>query len=352
MPVNLIKRGRIWHIDDTLGPPGRRILVRQSTKTSDKTLAQGFATDIEQKIWKGHFNGPEAILTFGEAAKFYRAAKGDHNGMLDNVEDFVFLDGTALKGMLVKDIKPSTLKKMAVELFPGNSGASMNRRALTPAQSVINHCAELELCPPILLKNRFDEDGDPKEPATMDWVRDLRSAPRTSEIIGTYALFMFLTGCRPSEGLGIDKDRDLDLKAATCIIRNTKVRGQHKGKRKAHLPGMLVEALANMPTELGRPLFWYRTLKVAAWPWEKAVERAGIQRLTPHCCRHGCATQLLRRGVDVVTVGWLIDMTPALVLETYGHALKDATLTDRLIDAPLTQALLESAENATIAMAS
>ena len=64
--------------------------------------------------------------------------------------------------------------------------------------------------------------------------------------------------------------KDLDLNARTATIRNTKERGQHKGKRKAHLPAMLVAALANMPREEGRPLFWYRTLKVVAWPWDPA----------------------------------------------------------------------------------
>jgi integrase len=79
--------------------------------------------------------------------------------------------------------------------------------------------------------------------------------------------------------------------------------------------------------------------------WNKAIKRAKLHRLTPHCCRHGCATELLRRGLDVVTIGWLIDMTPEMVLETYGHALKDATLTNRLVDADLTRAILEVAEN-------
>lgn len=335
MPVNLIKRGHIWHIDDTLGPPGRRIHVRQSTKTADKAKAQRYATGIEQKIWNGHFDGPTAILTFGEAVKMYRAA-GKSNRFLEPIENH-------LKDWLVKDIKPSTLKAMAIELFPGNSGASKNRRALTPAQAVINHCAEAELCPPLMIKNRFEDDGEPKEPATMEWVQDFSGS--AGPILGTYALFMFLTGCRPSEALAIDPVKDLDLKARTAIIRNKKERGQHKGQRKAHLPAMLVAALANMPTELDRPLFWYRDLKVVKWPWDQAVKRAKIQRLTPHCCRHGCVTQLLRRGIDPVTVGWLVDMTPEMVMETYGHALKDATLTERLIDKPLTQALLEVVEN-------
>lgn len=336
MPVKLIKRHGIWHIDDTLGPPGRRIHVRQSTKTDDKTKAQRYATDVESKIWRGHSDGPAAILTFGDAVKLYRAA-GKDNKFLGPVEEH-------LRDWLVKDIKPSTLKTMALELFPGNSGASKNRRALTPAQSVINHCAKAELCSPMMIKDRFEEDGEPKEPATMEWVQAFRGA--AGEILGAYALFMFLTGCRPSEALAIDPVRDLDLKARTATIRNKKERGQHKGKRKAHLPAMLVAALANMPTESGRPLFWYRDLKVVRWPWDQAVKRAGIERLTPHCCRHGCVTQLLRRGIDPVTVGWLVDMTVEMVIETYGHAMKDATLTDRLIDADLTNALTEVAQQA------
>jgi len=337
VPVNLIKRNGFWHINDTLGPPGRRIHVRQSTKTSDKAKAQRIATEIEGKIWNGHFDGPTAILTFGEAAKLYRAA-GKDNKFLQPVEDY-------LRDWLVKDIKPSTLKQMALELFPGNSGASMNRRALTPAQSVINHCAEAELCPPLMIKNRFEEDGEPKEPATLEWINAFRE--KAGPILGTYALFMFLTGCRPSEALAIDPARDLKLDAGTVIIRNKKERGQHKGKRIAHLPAMLVAALANMPIEEGRPLFWYRTYNTVTYPWDQAIKRAKIEHLTPHCCRHGCVTQLLRRGLDPVTVGWLVDMTAEMVIETYGHAMKDATLTDRIIDTPLTRAIFEVVENTT-----
>ncbi len=57
--------------------------------------------------------------------------------------------------------------------------------------------------------------------------------------------------------------------------------------------------------------------------------------LSFHACRHGFATELLRAGVDVVTVaklgGW---RSAAQVLQTYGHSLDDLTLTDRLIDTP------------------
>lgn len=339
MPLRIYKRNGFWHYAGTIGPPERRARLRKSTGLKDtkanKATAERQIAEIERRYWRGNLDGPEAILTFADASSFYRAAgKGD--AFLGPVEEY-------LGGTLIKDIKPSTLKAMAVSLFPGNSGASMNRRALTPAQSVINFCAEAELCQPLIIKKRFEEDGEPKEPATMEWVQAFRTT--ASEVLGTYALFMFLTGCRPSEGLAIDPDRDLNLDKATVIIRNQKVRGQHKGQRTAHLPAMLVAAIANMPKESGRPLFWYHTYQTVYYPFMKAGERAKIQPLTPHCCRHGCVTQLLRGGLDVVTVGWLVDMTPAMVLETYGHALKDATLTERIIDTPLTRAILEVVEN-------
>lgn len=156
-------------------------------------------------------------------------------------------------------------------------------------------------------------------------------------------MFMFLTGCRPGEALAVDRERDLNLQARTVIIRETKVRNE----RRAHLPIPLVAALANLPIIPGRPLFVYRNTDDLMQAWDRVIVRAGIQRLTPHCCRHGFATELLRAGIDVITVAWLGGWeSPEHVLKTYGHALKKRDLTDVLIDTPLTQALAEVAKNA------
>jgi integrase len=335
MSLKLYRRDGSWHYRGTIGPPERRARLRGSLKTSDKAAAQREIADITARYWKGYQDGPAAILTFEAAAMKYLAA-GKSPLFLDPVKDY-------LGKTLVKDIRPSTIRQMAIDLYGHCKNTTRNRMGITPACAVINFMAKSELCSPIRVEH-FEDDSEPKDPATMEWVQDLRRAKTTSEILGTYALFMFLTGCRPTEGLQIDPERDLDLRSGTCIIRNKKVRGQHKGRRKAHLPEILVEALANMPREAGRPLFWYQRYQVMKNPWDKAVREAKLQKLTPHCCRHGCATELLRRGVDVVTVGWLIDMTPEMVLETYGHALKDATLTNRLIDTDLTRAMSEVAE--------
>jgi integrase len=231
---------------------------------------------------------------------------------------------------LVKDISPSKIRQMAMMLYSHCRGASRNRLAIGPAQAVINFAAESELCQPIRVK-RFKAETKVKEPATLEWVKAFMA--EASPHLGAYALFMYLTGARPGEALAVEWT-DIDLKAKIVLIRETKTGTE----RTAHLPDMLVVALANIPRVKGRCAFIYRQTDDLTLAWDGACKRAGIKRLTPHCCRHGFATGLLHRGVDVVTVaelgGW---KSPAEVFKTYGHAIKDRTRTDVLTDTLLTQ---------------
>jgi integrase len=332
MPLKIYRRGGVWHYRGTVGPSGRRQRLHGSCHTANKDTAARYITEIEKQYWDGHFDGPGAVLTFRRAARMYRDA-GKADGFLDPVEDY-------LKDMFVKDITPGVIRQMTVELFGHCSGASQNRRGITPVQSVINYAAEFELCSPIRVK-RFPIEKSEKEPATLQWVKSFQGSAKPH--LGAYALFMFLTGCRPSEALAVDRERDLDLKNATVIIRETKV----STERKAHLPALLVSTLANLPEVPGRPLFVYRDYRDMRWSWHKTIEYADIPVLTPHCCRHGFATELLRRGVDVVTVAWLGGWaSPAQVLKTYGHAIKKRSLTDMLAETPLTHAIEDVAKSA------
>jgi integrase len=326
MPLKLYQRGKAWHYRGTVA--GRRL--RGSCKTTDKAIAARQIAEIETREWKCSFDGPQAVLTFAQAALMYRAA-GKSGRFLAPVEDY-------FRDTLVKDIKAGTIKQMATTLYGHCSGASKNRLAIIPAQAVINFAAESELCPHIRVK-RFEVDTKVKEPADLPWVKAFMA--EASPHLGAFALFMFLTGCRPGEALAIDRKRDLNLQARTAVIRETKVRSE----RKAHLPVPLIAALANVPAVPGRPLFIYRNTDDLTLAWDGVIKRAGIQRLTPHCCRHGFATELLRAGIDVITVAWLGGWeSPEHVLKTYGHALKKRTLTDVLIDADLTQAINKVAE--------
>jgi hypothetical protein len=54
---------------------------------------------------------------------------------------------------------------------------------------------------------------------------------------------------------------------------------------------------------------------------------------------------LLRNQVDVKTVSWLCDISPATLLQTYAHAIKDRTLTEVLTNAKSGQPVLDIAGN-------
>jgi integrase len=322
MPLEIYRRGGIWHCRGTVGPAGRRKRLRKSLNTKSKDIAARQAAEIEKKYWDGHFDGPAAILTFAHAAQLYRNA-GKADKFLAPIE-------TYFGQTLVKDITEGSVYEMAKALYPTRSGASLNRSAIVPAQAVINHAAASKLCSPIRIK-RYKVDAKIKEPVTLAWIEDFRR--HSTPLVGTIALFMYLTGARIGEAIAI-RWEDVDLQAQTVLIRESKV----SKERLSHLPMPLVVALANLPKIEGRGVFGYDKPKALWNAWEAAIEAAGIKRLTPHSCRHGFATGLLRRGVDVITVAWLGGWkSPAQVLKTYGHATKDPRLVNLLLDTPVTQ---------------
>jgi integrase len=328
MPLTLYKRGKIYHYRGTVA--GRRL--RGSTGTEKKAAAQRFISDIEDKQWKGHFDGPGAVLTFSQAAILYREA-GKPDRFLDQIEVY-------WKDTLVKDINAGMVRKAAIALYPTATAATRNRHVIVPTQAIINHAAEMELCNHLKVK-RFSVETKKKTPATWEWVQAfmLHANPHLAAL----CCFMFLTGARVSEAVDL-RWGDVDLSAATALIRQTKV-----GKeRTAHMPPALVVAIANIQSNRNPDdkVFKYSTRSTVKPQWNKVFKRAKIIPLTFHACRHGFATALLHKGVDPITVAKLGGWASAqLVFETYGHAKEEKTLANLLTDTPAAQAIKAEGEN-------
>lgn len=337
MSLEIYRRHGVWHCRGTVGPNGRRKRIRMSLQTKNKDIARRQAAEIEKRYWDGYFDGPAAVLTFEVAARNYRNA-GKSDRFLKPVEDHFGVT-------LVKDITEGAVHEMAKTLFPNCSGASLNRMAIVPTLAVINYAAKSKLCSPLKVE-RYKVEAKIKDPASLEWIEAFRR--HATPITGALALFMYLTGARIGEAVGV-RWEDVDLQACTVLIRESKV----SKERISHLPMPLVVALANLPRIEGRGVFWYENPKALRNGWEAAIEAAGIKRLTPHSCRHGFATGLLRAGVDVVTVAWLGGWkSAAQVLKTYGHANKDPKLTNLLLGAPATQAKAENVETSVKSVAS
>jgi len=317
MPLKIYRRGQIWHYRGTIA--GRRL--RGSTGATDKDIAARIVAEREAREWKCHLDGPAAVLTFAQAAILYRAA-GKPTRFLEKIEDH-------WRDTLVKDITAGAIRQAAIDLYPAAGAATRNRQVIVPTQAIINHAAERELCPAIKVK-RFPVTLKVRKPASLEWVQ--RFAAEASPHLAALAWFMFQTGARVSEAMAVTW-ADVDLKTRTVRIGQRKT----KSERVAHLPPEAFTAIANQPRDRER-VFLYAT-RMAAWKaWRTAIERAEIEVLSFHCCRHGFATGLLHAGVDIVSVaklgGW---RTPKHVLETYGHATEDRTITDALSGTPVTQ---------------
>jgi integrase len=310
MPLKVYKRpgSVVWHYRGTLA--GRRL--RGSTGTPDRQTAEEVAAKVTGKFYDRSLDSKEKGLTWPKAVALYLAAGKPSRFLANLVKHF--------GDVKIADLNAGSMRQSAIDLYPKAKNSTRNRAVIVPMQAVINHCAELQLCPHLKVK-RFKVDTKIKKPATLEWINAFReNADRVD--IGVLALFMFATGARISEALAVRWD-DIDLRGRTVLIRQTKLGNE----RRAHLPTDLFLALANLPRNC-KPFPW-ATDTSAAYSWKATIKKAGIDPLTFHSCRHGFATALLHKGVDVVTIaklgGW---KSPAHVFQTYGHARNDLTLTD------------------------
>jgi integrase len=321
MPLKVYKRGGVYHYRGTVAKRRLRGSTGVSAKQPKET-AERLANKIEADELKCRLDGPEAVLTFAQAAILYRGA-GKPTRFLEAIEDY-------WKDTLVKDIKASGIRSMAIKLYPGAGNATRNRQGIIPCQAIINHAAESELCAYVRVK-RFKTEKKIKPPFTIEWVD--KFCEHASPYLGALALFMFATGARISEALAVQWEH-VDLQQRVALIPRSKISEQ----RQVHLPPRLLVALANLERFEDRPIFFYRKRGDCHHLWDSTVKRAGIKRMTAHSGRHGFATTTLRQRIDPKTAAWLGGWKNIRhFMETYAHAIQDITLNDKIFDTPLTQ---------------
>lgn len=298
---NLIKRGAIWWYTFTVD--GNRI--RRSSKTPDRRLAEDIAAKDEWRHRHASVHGPGAVLTFGEAMTLYLTHAKDNRFLLPLLDRW--------EGVKVKDITPDTIRRAAVELYPGKSGATWNRQVVTPARAIINYAAECGYCPHIRVR-RFPEAVSKRKAGDGQWLQKFRRACLQPNL-AALARFMFETGARIGEATALEWP-DVDLQGACAVFGKTKNGDPHT----VYLtPGMVAE-LANLQKE--RKVFGYASRHTVFKQWHKTIERAGIEKLTPHeAGRHGFATELVvRNGVDIPTAAKLGNWrSHRLLSENYAH---------------------------------
>ncbi|MBJ2151366.1 site-specific integrase [Paracoccus sp. IB05] len=255
-------------------------------------------------------------MTFAQAALAYLEA--------EKSERFIAKVAAHWKDTLLRDISAEAIRQSAFKLFPRAKGATRNRQVIVPTQAIINHAAGLNWCQPIRVK-RFPVETRVKEIVDPAWMAAF--AAHASPHLAALGYFMLGTGARSGQAVAL-RWGDVDLTQRTARVPLSR---KNNEEHLVHLAAEVVAALACIPGNRNPAdlVFGYRGRDSVNQPWKKAVERAKLPYRSPHCCRHGFATLMLREGYDVKSVaargGW---KDPTVVLRTYAHAIADITITD------------------------
>lgn len=324
MSLKLYRRGQVWHFRGTVA--GRRL--RGSTDTTDKKIAERIRAEKEAEAWQCRFDGPGARLTMAKAFIAYLDGGGE--------DRFITKLNDHWRDKLVSEITPETIYRAAPKIYPGCTGATWNRQVIAPTIAAINLCAEKGWCSPVKAK-RYKVNAKTKIPADLAWINAFASHACEEGLVhlAALAVFMFGTGARVGEATALTWS-DVDLDEALATIHQTKI----DDTRKAHLPQQVLTALRNIPSNRAPDdlVFGYAGRGSVTKVWNNVAARAGIEPLTPHCCRHGFATTMLRLGKDLKSIAWVGGWKDATtILRTYAHAMEDPTITDAIFDTPVTQ---------------
>jgi integrase len=329
-------RGSTWWAKGKVDYNGRPIsdYIRESTGASEKSGAQDWITEREDRERRLHLLGEEARqLTFNDALLLYDPTPQMAEALIPIVEE--------LGPRFVRDITPAMIRDLGPKLYPKNCTDHWRRWVITPARAVINNGHDLKgsLCPPIKIKGysedeRIAQDKTRKKasrierrPGDWEWLLRFRehAAPRPAAL----ALVMYVTGARVGQAIRMHPKEHLNLQKNQICIPGAKGHAD----RWITVPVEVVVELANLKAKT--PRGWNRNekknLRVFGYAsscgplkaWRSACDAAGIDYRAPHAAgRHGFGQEhVVRQGTDDKAAGqyggW---RDTALMRRTYTHA--------------------------------
>lgn len=297
----------IWHVSGTVA--GKRI--RKSLGTRDEIQALKLKAAFEDRVWKRHQLGEEAVRTFEEAAESYLRNGGDGT--------FLPLILKHFKGRILGSIKPAELRSMANIIYAGRAPATKNRQAIVPARAVIMHAHDLGWCGAIKVK-QFDVPRSRKHKAVdRAWLDAFMAEADKSKLphLSAIVLFMNQTGARVSEAANLMGEH-VDLGRMIAVLAKTKT--DEWSVR--HLTAELAARIAGLGIVEGERVFGYTDTKAINRVMKRVAIRAGIEPLTTHSAgRHSFGTNAMANGAAIKDAmdagGW---KSAKLFMETYVHS--------------------------------
>lgn len=201
MPLKLIQRGKVWHLQGTVA--GQRI--RESTGLVQRAQAEVARVRRETELIERQIYGSAATRTFAEAALAYLETGGEARFLGPILDHF----GATTR---VVDIKQSDIDRCAKSIYPGGAPGTINRQIITPISAVLRLHYQSEGKSPPVLRRRREPKGrirwlSPEEAERLIEAAAALTLPRHSAPEPyTLAKIAFLlgTGCRTGECFAAD----------------------------------------------------------------------------------------------------------------------------------------------------
>lgn len=245
----------------------------------------------------------------------------------------------------------------AIERHEAQAWAQGNPRRIEQARAMVNWMRDKGLC----TTNPFERPGISKGPGRKNDVPltedDLANLKESCDVLGVYAdrfrgfiVWQAYVGCRPAEGLHIERARHINLDKGIVWIEGQKYRDGETGvtkngqERQVILPDPAREALALIPPRVdspwlfhnkrGNPLLYATMLTY----WHKVCDAAGLSRDTrwlddngrpcgidPYHLRHFCGSHFADLGADAADIAIQLGHTDGgdLARKLYIHTYDD-----------------------------
>lgn len=297
--------------------------IRQSLRTRDERRAQELVAILEERTWKRHNYGDEAIRTFEEAAESYMKQGGERRFLVGPLRHF--------KGRLVGSINAGDVREAAFKLYPDASPATRNRQAIVPIRAVLMHAHDRGWRGAIKVKQFEVPKSRKHKPVDKAWLDAFLAEADRSGLphLAAAVLFMNQTGARVSEAIRLTGEH-VDLGKRVAVLEKTKT--DEWSVR--HLTTGLIARMAALGLRDGHPVFFYTDPGAVRRAMARVAKRAGIdERLTHSAGRHSFGTNALAMTGDIRAAmdagGW---KSARLFLETYVHSTEAGEKIARAFD--------------------
>lgn len=253
---------------------------------------------------------------------------GRVTSILTRIPSDLMQDAILIRDWIIQNCSPISARRCLVQLSACGKWAVKS--------GLIDHNPFADMARQVALP-KSNRAGDEIDPFTSDERAAIIAGFIASPYYRYYAplvQFLFLTGCRPAEALGLEWGHITDGAIHFQQTSVNGVRGQLKqglktqSNRKFPINRQLQELIDSVP-RVNKLVFPSPTGRVIDWggfhrrAWKTVLKKVGVRYRKPYQTRHTFITEALRRGLSVQDLAKLVGNSPQVIYAHYAGVSRD-----------------------------